>query len=528
MEGLKFFDSHVFVGKIGYKHRLQLWRTEHVLTEMNRAGIAGALVYHGMAKMHSPAYGNRLLTEELGKSPRLCGCWVVVPDHAGDFPAPDETVAEMRKQGIRAVKIFPATNRYEPDVRTMGNLLRTLEAERIPVLVDAAEIALGSLAVLLERHPDLTVILQGLAWSNERRLFPIMDEYKGLCTDFSSLQSNEIIEIAYERYGAERLLFGSGMPARSPGAARALIDYARIPEEAKALIAGGNLSRLVGFVPPDAAMPDQDEITQRASRGLPIAVPILDSHTHLIEDGGGTGSGYPMARGDIDAMIAAYRMIGIQRMSIAPWLGICADSQAGNELAEHTMRKYPDEVISYAVIDPNYVDDVGEEARKWHIEKGFKGMKPYYYTSRIKYTDPVYEPWWTLANEKRLYALVDPGLYDEREYLNHIEELASRYPEVNFFMDHAGRTFEIAVDYAGVAKKYDNVTLQLTFTSVTLGVIEYLVREVGADKILFGTDSPMRDPRPQVGWLAYAGISLEDKKQIFGGNFARIVSRCLV
>jgi predicted TIM-barrel fold metal-dependent hydrolase len=72
------------------------------------------------------------------------------------------------------------------------------------------------------------------------------------------------------------------------------------------------------------------------------------------------------------------------------------------------------------------------------------------------------------------------------------------------------------------------VYLQLTYTTVTLGAIEYLVREAGADKVLFGTDSPMRDPRPQVGWLAYANLSLEEKAEVFGGNMKRIWQRCLV
>lgn len=527
MKDLQFFDCNVCVGKPGYKHRLQIWRTEEILEVMEQCGIAGALVYHGLAKAHSPLYGNRLLEDEIIKSPRLFGCWVAVPDAAGDFPSPTEMIAEMNGKNIRAAKIFPTTNRFETDEYAAGKLLAALEAAGLPLLVDAAEISFGQLAGILKHHPDLAVILQGLFWGQERRLYSLMDEYKNLGTEFSRLQSNEIIEVLYERYGADRLFFGSGLPGSSPGAARALIDYARIPDEAKRQIAGGNLAKLLGQFPPHAAMPDRDEITQQASRGLPLEIPVLDSHTHLIEDGGGTGSGFPMARGDIDSMIKAYRALGIQKMSIAPWIGIYGDSEAGNRIAESAIRKYPEEVVGYVTIDPNY-SDVATEARKWHVEKGFKGIKPYYTTHKYKYTDKVYEPWWKLGNEKRLYALVDPGLYDEQEYLNHIEELAIRYPEVNIFMDHAGRTFEIAVDYARIAKKYDNVTLQLTFTTVVQGVIEYLVGEVGADKILFGTDSPMRDPRPQVGWLAYANISFEDKKKIFGGNFARILDRCLV
>jgi predicted TIM-barrel fold metal-dependent hydrolase len=31
--------------------------------------------------------------------------------------------------------------------------------------------------------------------------------------------------------------------------------------------------------------------------------------------------------------------------------------------------------------------------------------------------------------------------------------------------------------------------------------VEFLVEATGADHILFGTDAPMRDPRPQLGWV---------------------------
>lgn len=526
METLQYFDSHVVVGKTGYRHPLHIWRTEEIVAELERAGIAGALVYHGMAKTHSPIYGNGQLAGELAKSPRLYGCWAVLPDHLGDFMSPDQLKNELQAHQIRAVKMFPSSHHFTPDERTLGALLAMLEEERIPLLVDGSEISLGQIAAILEQHPQLTLLLQGQPWSTERHLLPIMDEHPGLCVELSSLQANAFLETAYERYGAERLFFGSGMPYKSPGAARAWIDYARIPDEAKRLIAGGNLARLLGVTPPPASAPDQDELMLQASRGLPLDIPVLDSHTHLIEEGGGTGSGFPMLQGDIDAMIALYRHIGISKMSIAPWVGINGgDSEAGNLVAEQAMAKYPDEVEAYVLIDPNYVDDVEREARYWHMEKKFKGMKPYFYLSRIPYTDPVYAPWWEIGNQLHVYALIDPAMQGDGEYMRQIAELAERYPNVAIFMDHAARSFDVAVAYAKVAKKYANVYLQLTYTTVTLGAIEYLVREVGADKILFGTDSPMRDPRPQFGWLAYANISLEEKKAIFGGNMQRIWDR---
>jgi predicted TIM-barrel fold metal-dependent hydrolase len=71
-----------------------------------------------------------------------------------------------------------------------------------------------------------------------------------------------------------------------------------------------------------------------------------------------------------------------------------------------------------------------------------------------------------------------------------------------------------------------NVYFEITLTDVPLGAIEFLVELVGAERVIFGTDCPMRDPTPQFGWLAYAHLSEDDKLKVFGGNMRRILERC--
>ena len=72
-------------------------------------------------------------------------------------------------------------------------------------------------------------------------------------------------------------------------------------------------------------------------------------------------------------------------------------------------------------------------------------------------------------------------------------------------------------------KRHMNVWAQINYTAVSNGTIEYLVDQVGADRVLFGTDAPMRDPRPQLGWVVYTRLTLAEKKKILGENFARIL-----
>ena len=58
-------------------------------------------------------------------------------------------------------------------------------------------------------------------------------------------------------------------------------------------------------------------------------------------------------------------------------------------------------------------------------------------------------------------------------------------------------------------------------------MIEFLVEQVGADRVLYGSDLPMRDPTPQLAWVCYAKISVDDKKKILAENFKKILDRCI-
>ena len=76
-----------------------------------------------------------------------------------------------------------------------------------------------------------------------------------------------------------------------------------------------------------------------------------------------------------------------------------------------------------------------------------------------------------------------------------------------------------------MCRRFPQVVAQLNYTLVTNGVIEYLVDAIGSERVFFGTDAPMRDPRPQAAWLTFTRLAPADKERIFGGNFAAILKR---
>ena len=99
-----------------------------------------------------------------------------------------------------------------------------------------------------------------------------------------------------------------------------------------------------------------------------------------------------------------------------------------------------------------------------------------------------------------------------------IEQLAPKYPDAQFVLAHSGASFRLADGCIECAQRFDNVWLEINYTSVPYGIIRYLTDRAGVDKVLFGSDSPMRDPAPVLGWVLYDGLSHDELVRVLGAN----------
>ena len=68
-----------------------------------------------------------------------------------------------------------------------------------------------------------------------------------------------------------------------------------------------------------------------------------------------------------------------------------------------------------------------------------------------------------------------------------------------------------------------NVYLETCSSFRSPGVIERLVMEAGADRVIFGSDTPLMGPRCQIGKILTAKISDQEKRLIIGENACRIL-----
>ena len=249
MDILNFYDCNCSIGMRGILNPGSFYKVEELERKMKYYGIGKALVYHSMAKEYSPSVGNRLLMEEIKDHPVLSPVWVVMPHHTQEFFTPDELIRKMRESGIKAVRMFPGQweQNYSLAKWNCEELFTVLQEYHIPVMIGLDSIGWNELYELLSSYPKLNLIITESDYRMDRNLYPLLEKFDKLFIEIMGYKVHSGIEQICKRFGAHRLIFGSGMPVFS-GASISMVTYARISDDEKKLIAGGNLEKLLGGV----------------------------------------------------------------------------------------------------------------------------------------------------------------------------------------------------------------------------------------------------------------------------------------
>jgi hypothetical protein len=217
--------------------------SEEVISEMDRLGIAECWCTGWRALENSAVLGNRMLGDELAGSGRLHPVWVVLPPGTDETPAPRDLLAEMRDAGVGLVRAEPGRHGYSLEEWCCGQLWAALEDGRVPVLLSSDR--WGQIDAMLSAHPGLPVILTGTGYRANRVLYPLLDGHANLRLEISTYLTNEGLRDVAARFGAERLIYGSGSPTVCPEEALGTLNYSGLSDAEKSAVAGGNLRALL-------------------------------------------------------------------------------------------------------------------------------------------------------------------------------------------------------------------------------------------------------------------------------------------
>lgn len=105
-----------------------------------------------------------------------------------------------------------------------------------------------------------------------------------------------------------------------------------------------------------------------------------------------------------------------------------------------------------------------------------------------------------------------------------LAELAARHPDSILICGHTGGDWEQGIR---AIRPHKNIYADLAGGDPTAGFTEMAVRELGAERVLFGSDAGGRSFASQLAKVYGARVSDDDKRLILGGNLKRLLTPIL-
>ncbi len=222
------------------------YKTDELVVKLESYGIEKALVYHSMAREYDAVAGNAMLMKEISSYRQLLPAWIVMPHYTGEFPSPEYLLKEMKNNNVQVVRMFPqaAEQNYSISPWNCGELFSCLEKHRIPLFIGMDQISWNELYEIANTYPNMKIILTDLTYRMDRNLYVLLKKFPCIYLETSGYKVNNCIEEICNKFGAERLVFGSGMPVFT-GAAVCAVKYARITVKEKMMIACENMEAML-------------------------------------------------------------------------------------------------------------------------------------------------------------------------------------------------------------------------------------------------------------------------------------------
>lgn len=234
---------------------------------------------------------------------------------------------------------------------------------------------------------------------------------------------------------------------------------------------------------------------------------IIDAHAHL-----GPFRNFHIPENEADGVIAAMDSMSIEFSVVSAHAAISSDFVVGNDLVIDACRQYPNRILGYCVINPNYPESVIEELDRCFAYAGFRGIKLHpELHDNYPLDSSAYRPMWEFAADRGLPVLSHS--YFGGDDLDVFGHLAAAYPTVQMILGHAGQDFPMA-DVVELVEKRNNVWLDLCGALSQNGAVDMLVERLGSRRILFGSDLPFVNGALQLGTLLYSQLNSTDVDNI--------------
>ena len=265
----------------------------------------------------------------------------------------------------------------------------------------------------------------------------------------------------------------------------------------------------------------------RATAGeRPQPPPIFDAHLHCPAESGELWQWHKVTQGFEDFVAYLDRtgvgrgIINSQRCQLTG--GRPADFIAGNREVARYVDKYKGRFLGACVVNPLFIDEALKEIEYCRRQLGFLWVGELCnYTVPYSYT--IKEFALLVEQVTKLGMALD--IHTENEEMEYV---IRSFPRALLVFPHFGDEHE----YDHIFKRIDLVARNPNCYIDTsgyghdrMGMLEYAVKTVGPDRVLFGSDFSINDPSAVIARVQNSFLSEEEKRRVLSGNLEALLGR---
>jgi hypothetical protein len=502
---------------------------------MDRLGIDRAVAWHTSAKTGQPMPGNEQLIKEIessGARDRIIPSFIISASMISEPGIMEHFKDLVKTHRIRAFHFFPGKEDSFSGIKPVIHEI----ADYKPVIFLESSVIMGKdgpdILSLTEEFKQVSLIITNAMWSHYEKLYALMESRSNIYVDLSLMHTYRTIEYIIERFGVERLIFGTGYKSNN-GASIALLAHSEINRQQAELIAHGNLERLLdiksplkGFKPVEG-----NRLWHKLLRREPLGPEIIDAHTHFSTTRTKWVDHDPADfNSHVNQSLQYMDVMGVSKMIIAQYETDIPSTPESMTFLEEHLNPHIDRFRGYFCALPFKTEP--EEKMIPMLDKLFS--RPFYVGFKmhndhwsIPVTDPCFIPMWKYADNHRLPILLHTwnSRYNGIKMLN---DIVPKYPHAIFILGHSGNTDR--PDGEKLAKDYPNVYLEWCGSFMNPSDWRETIDRIGNHRILFGSDGVSwetmwgHSPAWEMGRL----LSMDLPDNIFipmlGGNISKILS----
>lgn len=248
---------------------------------------------------------------------------------------------------------------------------------------------------------------------------------------------------------------------------------------------------------------------------------IWDVHCHLSGVPGNT----PEER--LRQLLGFADRLGIRRLCVCMGLDWAYDPspekmRRENDEVLQAIGHFPDRAFGFVYLNPKHVQTSLDELKRCVRDGPMVGVKLWV---AEKCSAPALDPIVRRATElhapiyQHTWLKITGNLPGESTPWD-LAQLAQRHPDAQFICGHCGGDWELGVR---TVRPYPNISVELSGGDPVAGVTEMAVRELGAERVLFGSDAGGRSFASQLGKVFGAQMRDGEKRLILALNLMRLL-----